>query len=458
MLVAAMASGCSTLTSRHRAIAAAADVTAAVGTLVAVISLQREDKPVELDPRRHHCDAADRRATYGGVAVLLAASVGLFLMLDESSRPADERVGAPVVTVTEGPALPPLPEVETDPQTLQFAKQARRASVGGDCATARNNLERIAERDPAYHAALVGSPAVAACRSRYGAASTSGTPASSGGGGSTLQSCGQVLSSPGAQTPSPQTSGQSLPQIDSASPTQVSSQSFSQQYESTAQTWPTHGSQPGSRSSPAVQVSCGQTQPPGQSAAQVAHSPGLQVESPHTHAPQSSAHRPQFSSGSQVPSPQLLPLPVSTHGTATMQSKICSQPSVLQPSRVPSSSSVQSARSALHSPSQSPPGPCSKQVMMVAQSRPHRLVGPASGSGSGMASGGSDAASISVPSGVAEASVPAPPSSPQAVVTRRRERRRRGSARMSRPPSKVWTTPRSRKRGARAARSQRILP
>lgn len=162
-LVLLLVSSCSALTRKHRAIAAAVDVTGAIGALVAMDGIRCEGRPPDEDPDRHDCDSADRQATIGMIIVALAAGAGLFLILDEQSGPEGERVGAPVVTVTPGPALPPLPEVETDAQTLQLAKQARRASVGGDCATARKMLASIAGRDAAYHAALVASPAVAGC-------------------------------------------------------------------------------------------------------------------------------------------------------------------------------------------------------------------------------------------------------------------------------------------------------
>jgi hypothetical protein len=155
---------CSTLTSRHRTIAAIADVAAVAGTAIAVIGLRCEELPPELDPRDHHCDEEDRMATAGMLVVAIAATVGVFLIVDERSQPEQDRVGAPVVKTTAGPPLPPLPKSRTDDDTLQLAKQARRAAVAGNCQTARSLLKGIAERDKLYHDALVQSPALANCR------------------------------------------------------------------------------------------------------------------------------------------------------------------------------------------------------------------------------------------------------------------------------------------------------
>ena len=93
--------------------------------------------------------------------------------LAESAEPQP----APAVPVTAATPPPetaqldirliaPLPEVATDDQTLQMAKQARAAARGGDCDAAWLTVAHIHQRDSRYGNALVASSVLAPCKAR----------------------------------------------------------------------------------------------------------------------------------------------------------------------------------------------------------------------------------------------------------------------------------------------------
>jgi hypothetical protein len=160
-------SGCLGLTRRNRPGAALADLSAIGGLVLVAKHAGCEEPPPMPDPFgfdwQTECVGADL-AVGAGIALLLIGGIGgAILLSDEYERPAEERVGAPVVTVTPGPPLPDLPAARVDEVTLRFARQARRATAAGDCAGARASLAAVARRDSAYHADLLASGALAAC-------------------------------------------------------------------------------------------------------------------------------------------------------------------------------------------------------------------------------------------------------------------------------------------------------
>ena len=164
VLVAALGSGCLGLTRKHRGTAVAADVAAIGGLLLVAKNAGCQERPAREDPWDLDCIDADLGVGAGIALIAVGLTLGAWLLDKESDSPAAERVGAPIVTVTPGPVLPDLPAGRVDSQTMQLARQARRATAAGDCNAARASLDSVARRDPAYHAALVESPAVASCR------------------------------------------------------------------------------------------------------------------------------------------------------------------------------------------------------------------------------------------------------------------------------------------------------
>jgi hypothetical protein len=99
--------------------------------------------------------------------------------------------------------------------------------------------------------------------------------------------------------------GHGVPQTLATSETQMASHWCSQQNESTAQIWATHGSQLSSSGTPTVQVACAHGQAP-QSPGQLWQlSFGLQTPLPQPgQRPQSWLQLSHVSPGSQAPSPQ----------------------------------------------------------------------------------------------------------------------------------------------------------
>jgi hypothetical protein len=86
------------------------------------------------------------------------------LRLAARGLPRPREPAPPPRIVVTTPVRPPLPDVETDPETLRLAQQARGAAGNGDCKTVSELLATIERRDARYHAALRASPALGACR------------------------------------------------------------------------------------------------------------------------------------------------------------------------------------------------------------------------------------------------------------------------------------------------------
>lgn len=168
LLSITLTTGCSAVARKHRGAAAVADAMATAGVLMTVPNLGCQE--VHGDDVWFDCLEEDLAVT-GGIALLaIAATAGMIIL---ASQPDDEpaEVTPTIVTVAAAPSaapiaapLPSLPEAAVDAPTLQLARQARRATVEGDCPAARASLASVARRDPAYYAALIASDAVAGCR------------------------------------------------------------------------------------------------------------------------------------------------------------------------------------------------------------------------------------------------------------------------------------------------------
>ena len=160
-VIVALVSGCSAFARRHRVPAALADAGAVAGAYLFATnySCDRESGGLvsALD-----CAGTGAAAGVGVSLLVISATVGIVILANQPDDPPERR--GPEVVVEPAPFLPPLPEGHADAETMRMARQARRATAAGDCAAARASLGAVARRDAAYHAALVESDAVAACR------------------------------------------------------------------------------------------------------------------------------------------------------------------------------------------------------------------------------------------------------------------------------------------------------
>jgi hypothetical protein len=89
---------------------------------------------------------------FAGASMIIPGLVGIGAPRDEAPPPA---------LALQDTTLPVL---VSDPTTLRYAHQARRAAADGRCTTVEAMLRQIKSRDPAYHAVLASSPALGGCR------------------------------------------------------------------------------------------------------------------------------------------------------------------------------------------------------------------------------------------------------------------------------------------------------
>lgn len=161
VLALTLTSGCTVAARKNRGIGFIADATVAAGFLTLQGTDDCEAAPWMEDPygvSRVECVDDVAGAGVGAGLLLAGVVLGAAILAMETPDVARE------MAEDADPPLPPRAESRVDDPILRLARGARTAALAGDCEAADQLLAAVARRDPGYHAALVASDAVAACR------------------------------------------------------------------------------------------------------------------------------------------------------------------------------------------------------------------------------------------------------------------------------------------------------
>jgi hypothetical protein len=185
LLLATILPACSTMPTRHKGTAIAADVAAVASAAVILNAATCEEthhteegwfgEPVEVSDL--NCVGPALAALVigvplavisGGFAIHAAAGIEAPKAApDPAADPREIDVAELSAAVTPAKVAPgpnfKLPERETDGGVLLLAHQARRAAIADDCAAVGVILGQIEARDRAYHAELVDVAIIGAC-------------------------------------------------------------------------------------------------------------------------------------------------------------------------------------------------------------------------------------------------------------------------------------------------------
>lgn len=151
-----LGSGCSGLVNRPSTASAIADATLGATALLVVNNQWCE----RTGPAGRCYTSGMAMVMFGGPLLVVGLMSGVAALggdAAEDDRPALEAHVDPAVSA-------PLPEIPTDPVTLQLARQTRAAAVNGQCVAARAAMDEIAARDADYHIAMLVKGVLGACR------------------------------------------------------------------------------------------------------------------------------------------------------------------------------------------------------------------------------------------------------------------------------------------------------
>lgn len=146
-------------------------VVAAIGAGL-LIGLRNDDDPlfggVEDGPTDGEVGCVLGGCVLAGTIIAAGTAMvigGLVMSTDEDAPPP---MAAPIAADVPAPvAIAPaalLPAIETDRETLRYARAVELANQQQQCGLAHVLLDEIGRRDARYHAALVVSPVAASCR------------------------------------------------------------------------------------------------------------------------------------------------------------------------------------------------------------------------------------------------------------------------------------------------------